>query len=139
MDTNLPDLIQLLNQNRKEMRELVENIDPALEICPGWVIKEILGHITAWEIVTHKAIKIFLTGEPPYFLHEQDFDLFNKTQVKKRSGWTLDEVIREWKVVRAGLKKTLSDLSRWPVVVWLHHALLKRRACNTAPLSPSPS
>jgi hypothetical protein len=104
-------LLQLLDQNRSQLAILVEKINPGLEICPGWTIKEILGHITAWEIVTNKAIKNFLAGEPPYFLHEQDFDLYNQAQVKKRSGWTLDEVIREWKVVRASLKKTLSDLN----------------------------
>ena len=103
-------LLQLLDQNRSQLVILVEKINPGLEICPGWTIKEVLGHITAWEIVTNKAIKVFLAGEPPYFLHEQDFDLYNQAQVKKRSGWTLDEVILEWKLVRAGLKKKHSDL-----------------------------
>ena len=111
MDTNLPPLLQLLDQSRKEIGALLKTTDPKLEICPGWTIKEILGHITAWEIVTNKAIKNFLAGEPPYFLHEQDFDLYNQAQVKKRSSWTLEEVIREWKVVRADLKKTLSEIN----------------------------
>ncbi|MGB2962942.1 MAG: DinB family protein [Anaerolineales bacterium] len=104
-------LLQSMDQIRSQMANLVETIDPELEICPGWTIKEVLGHITAWEIVTNKAIKSFLAGESPYFLHEQDFDLYNQAQVKKRTGWTLDEVIREWKVVRAGLKKTLADVN----------------------------
>jgi len=70
-----------------------------------------VGHITAWEIVVDKALKAFQAGDPPYFLREQDFDLFNKGEVKKRSGWTLDEVIREWGEVRDDLKKTITKLN----------------------------
>jgi len=37
---------------------------------------QVIGHITAWEIVIHKAIRAFAADDPPYFLREQDFDRF---------------------------------------------------------------
>ena len=108
--SNLGDLINSIDSVRNEMKVMVEKTDPELEICPGWTIKEVVGHITAWEMVIHKALKAFRAGDPPYFLREQDFDLFNKGEVEKRSAWTLDEVIREWKEVREDLKKTIKKL-----------------------------
>jgi hypothetical protein len=93
------------------MQVLIENTDPELEICPGWTIKEVVGHITAWEIVIDKALIAFRAGDPPYFLREQDFDLFNKGAVEKRSAWTLAEVIREWEEVRGELKGTITKLN----------------------------
>ena len=102
------DLIKNIDSVRSELKVMLESIDPVLEISPGWTIKEVVGHITAWEIVIHKALKAFLVGDPPYFLREQDFDLFNKGEVEKRSGWTLDEVICEWGEVRDDLKKTIT-------------------------------
>lgn len=121
--SDISDLINSIDSVRKEMQVLIENIYPELEICPGWTIKEVVGHITAWEIVIDKALIAFQAGDPPYFLREQDFDLFNKGEVEKRSGWTLDEVIHEWEKVREDLKKTITklnedDLSAEMVLPW---------------------
>ena len=109
--SDISDLINSIDTVRKEMQVLIENIDPELEICPGWTIKEVVGHITAWEIVIDKALIAFRAGDPPYFLREQDFDLFNKGEVEKRSAWTLAEVIREWEEVRGELKGTITKLN----------------------------
>jgi len=103
-------LIQRIDLVRGEMKVIVESTDPKLEICPGWRIKELLGHTTAWEIVINKAIQTYLAGAPPYFLREQDFDLFNKAEVEKRSDWGLEQVIREWEEERENLKKTILKL-----------------------------
>lgn len=121
--SDIDDLINSIDSVRKEMQVMIENIDPELEISPGWTIKEVVGHITAWEIVIDKALIAFQAGDPPYFLREQDFDLFNKGAVEKRSGWTLDEVIHEWEKVREDLKKTITklnedDLSAEMVLPW---------------------
>jgi len=104
------DLIQRIDTVRNEMKVVVESTDPNLEIFPGWTIKEVLVNITSWEIVIHKAILAFRAGDPPYFLREQDFDLFNKNEVEKRSDWGLEQVIREWEEEREDLKKTILKL-----------------------------
>ena len=104
------DLIQRIDTVRSEMKVVVEHTDPKLEIFPGWTIKEVLVNITSWEIVIHKAILAFRAGDPPYFLREQDFDLFNKNEVEKRSEWGLEQVIREWEEEREDLKKTILKL-----------------------------
>jgi len=109
--SDINDLIKSIDSVRSELKVMLESIDPELEICPGWKIKEVVGHITAWEIVIDKALKAFQAGDPPYFLREQDFDLFNKGEVEKRSGWTLAEVIREWEEVRKELKRTITKLN----------------------------
>ena len=75
MEKELDILVAEIDQVREEMEKIVSRTDPTLEICPGWTVKEVIGHITAWEIVIHKAIQAFLAGDPPYFLHEQDFDI----------------------------------------------------------------
>jgi len=104
-------LLEYIDQLREQLSSQIENIDPSLEISPGWTIKEILGHITAWEIVIHKAIRAFLAKEPPYFLQEQNFDIFNQEAVDYRASWSLEEVIQEWKQVRKELRGTITTLS----------------------------
>ncbi len=123
MEKDLEILVQEIDQIREKMEVVVQKINPSLEICPGWTIKEAIGHITAWEIVIHKAIQAFLADDPPYFLHEQDFDIFNEEVVEYRSSWTLEQVLSEWKGIRADLKKTIltikeEDLSVEMVLPW---------------------
>jgi len=108
--SQLTDLIDYIDGVRGKMEAVVSDTDPGLEICPGWTIKEVIGHITAWEIVIHKAIRAYLAGDPPYFLREQDFDRFNAQAVEYRSAWPLDQVLQEWKDIRKGLRETIQTL-----------------------------
>jgi hypothetical protein len=108
--SQLAGLKAYIDQVREQMEGILNEIDPAAEITPGWTVKEVLGHLTAWELVFNRALVDYQKGNPPYFMDEQDFDLFNKEAVDYRSGWTLEEVIQEWKEVRATLKKTIQKL-----------------------------
>ena len=123
MEKDIAFMLSEIDDTRAQMKDLVEQTDPELEICPGWTIKEVLGHLTAWEIVIHKALNAFQSGDPPYFMYEQDFDQFNRTEVDKRSKRTLNEVQQEWNTVRKDLKDTLAkiddeDLETEMVLPW---------------------
>ena len=108
--SQLTELLAYIDGVRQKMEVVVSDTDPNQELCPGWTIKEAIGHITAWEIVIHKAIQAFAAGAPPYFLREQDFDRFNQQAVEYRSAWPLDQVLQEWKEVRLGLRDTIQGL-----------------------------
>jgi len=110
MEKDLTVLLSEIDQSRQKMEGVVLGVDPKMEICPGWTIKEVIGHITAWEIVIHKAIQAFKAGDPPYFLHEQDFDIFNQEAVDYRTSWSLEQVLKEWKDVRGDLRNTITTL-----------------------------
>ena len=123
MEKDLAVLLSEIDHIRTEMGQVVQKIDTSLTIYPGWTIKEMIAHITAWETVIHKAIQAYLAGEPPYFLHEQDFDVFNQEAVDFRGDWSLEQVLQEWKDVRAKLVKTIQkikpdDLSVVMVLPW---------------------
>jgi len=108
--SQLTELVAYIDSVRKKMEAVLEETDPSQEICPGWTIKDLIGHIAAWEIVIHKAIEAFSAGDPPYFLAEQDFDIFNQSAVDFRRTWTLEKVIQEWREVRKALRGTIQDL-----------------------------
>lgn len=123
MEKTLDQLVGEIDRVRAEMVEVVSRTDPTLEICPGWTVKEAVGHITAWEVVIHKAILAFLAGDPPYFLHEQDFDIFNQEAVDFRAAWSLDDVLKEWKSERGKLRESIlkikeEDLPEELVLPW---------------------
>ncbi len=117
MEKTLGLLLTDLDHIRTEMGEVVKMVDKSLIIYPGWTIKEMIGHITAWEIVIDKALIAYQKGDPPYFLHEQDFDVFNKEAVNHRGNWTLEKVLQEWKEVRAAVIKTIQKLKETDLTV----------------------
>jgi len=110
MDKDIAALIDEIGSIRSEMENVVKKVDASKVIYPGWAIKEMIGHITAWEIVIDKALIAYKKGDPPYFLHEQDFDIFNDEAVDYRADWSLEEVLKEWKDVREKLIKTIKKL-----------------------------
>jgi hypothetical protein len=110
MGKDIAGLIEEIEGIRSEMEKIVNRFDPGKTIYPGWTIKELISHVTAWEIVIEKAIIHYQKGDPPYFLHEQDFDIFNDEAVKFRSDWSLEQVLEEWKQIRQNLVKTIQKL-----------------------------
>jgi len=119
MEKNLTVLLAEIDQVRTDMGNVVQEIDTKLMIYPGWTIKEMIAHITAWEIVIHKALQAYTAGDPPYFLREQDFDIFNEDAVDFRAAWSMEQVLQEWKDVREELKKTIQKLKETDLPVEL--------------------
>ena len=109
-NTQRTEVLAYIDSVRHKMTDVISETDPSLEIYSGWTIKEVISHITAWEIVIHKAILAFNAGDPPYFLREQDFDIFNQGAVDFRAGWSLEEVLQEWKDTRAEVRKAIQKL-----------------------------
>lgn len=110
MEKDKKSLLKEIGQTRSELEGMLSKLDPDRAIYSGWTIKELVCHITAWEVVIDKALIAFRKGDPPYFLHEQDFDIFNEEAVECRQGSSLEEVIQEWQDVRAALVKTIQKL-----------------------------
>ena len=110
MEKDLTVLLAEIDQVRTDMGKVVQEVDTKLMIYPGWTIKEMIAHITAWEIVIHKAIQAYNAGDPPYFLREQDFDIFNEEAVAIRASWSMEQVLKEWSDVREELKNTIKKL-----------------------------
>ncbi len=110
MEKDLTVLLAEIDQVRTDMGKVVQEIDTKLMIYPGWTIKEMIAHITAWEVVIQKAFQAYIAGDPPYFLREQDFDIFNEEAVNFRASWSMEQVLQEWRDVRKDLIKTIQKL-----------------------------
>ncbi len=117
MEKDLIVLLAEVNQVRTDMGKVVQEIDTKLMIYPGWTIKEMIAHITAWEVVIQKAFQAYIAGDPPYFLREQDFDIFNEEAVDFRASWSLEQVLQEWRDVRKDLIKTIQKLKETDLLV----------------------
>lgn len=117
MENDLTGLLAEIDRIRTEMGKVVQTTEPGFMIYPGWTIKEMIAHITAWELVIDKALLAYLAGDPPYFLNEQDFDIFNEEAIEFRKSWSLEQVLKEWKDVRNELVDTINKLKETDLTV----------------------
>jgi len=112
-------LVGWLDEVRMEMRVALERFKTGQEIYPGWDIKATIAHITGWEEVTIRSLRALKAGGPPYILPPQSIDAHNDEMVRARASMSLEEVLREWEGIRAGLKAAMSELSEGDFEKWI--------------------
>jgi len=75
-----------------------------------WTVKDILGHIAAWEWEAVRVMEQISSGQRPDLMDISDFDAWNAVQ---SAGWrerTLDEVLAELHASRTALTEAISQL-----------------------------
>ena len=106
---------QILSENLKESRRklsrAVRSCSMQEEISPGWTVREVIIHITGWDLVVDQALRAYLQGDPPFQLDSPDIDLNNQEMISDRSEQPLDQVLEEWQQARKSLLETLSQLT----------------------------
>jgi hypothetical protein len=104
------DLLNWMEQVRVGLRHLAREAPPDMEITPGWTVKEVLCHISGWDLVTEKALRAHLDGGV-YLLETMDIDACNREMVAKRCGLSRDEIVEDWEQSRRLLISAIESLS----------------------------
>lgn len=93
------DLLNWMEQVRVGLRHQTGEVPPDLEITPGWTVKEVLCHISGWDLVTEKALRAHLEGGV-YLLETMDIDACNQEMVIRRQTLSREEIIEDWELSR---------------------------------------
>ena len=113
------ELIEFLTEDHKKMEFIVNSLHKEevlkLKIQKSWNVKDILAHLSSWNIELTKMVGVVLNDEKPWFVdeHRKTKELeseFNKIQVIKRKSHSLEEVIDEWQNSFETLIKKIEDL-----------------------------
>jgi len=66
------------------------------EIIMGdWSVKDVIAHISAWNLEIMRSIDEVLQRKAPWYLNKGE-TAFNIAEVEKRRDWSLQEVLDEW-------------------------------------------
>ena len=93
-----------------------------------WTIKDLIGHLTAWELALLTPLKARRRSLNPDNIRDADIvdvniadigdvpipdhDAWNAVQAQKRAHWSLAQVLDEYHAVRQELLKTLQNLEQ---------------------------
>jgi len=60
-----------------------------------WSVKDVIAHISAWNLEITRSIDEVLQRKAPWYLNKGE-TAFNIAEVEKRRDWSLQEVLDEW-------------------------------------------
>jgi hypothetical protein len=77
-------LVERLKESHSATRDVVDGIDPELPVHTdtGWAVRDILGHIGAWDVQAAKSVRAFGMGSE-HALDEQDEEAFNEQEYRR--------------------------------------------------------
>ncbi len=96
-----------LQKQRQLSQTALNQISPYMEVFEdtGWTVKDVISHITMWEMEKTRAVEAFLVGQKyriPRF-NPKKVDSFNKKHYDKHKNDPVKEVMDEWSAVRERL------------------------------------
>ena len=104
-----------MKATRREILSLVDVIPPAERtqrpVCGVWTMKDLVGHLTDWEMVGVKGLQQLVEGQTPEFDRPiTDFDDFNAANAAARVDQSWEEVWAELTAVRQNLLDLFDQL-----------------------------
>ena len=92
----------------------LNGVDPEAVIFPetdeteAWTVKDLIGHITAWEEEGVRGLQAYIARKQ-YFVSEE-IDDYNARQVARRKGFSYARILEDWQEVREILKETIASI-----------------------------
>lgn len=103
-------LIQQLDQAHAEMRAVLADIDPRVQVYPGWTIQQVLAHLAGWDEAVTVSLHAHAVGNEPATPAVRGIDFYNAQSVATREALRYDQVVAEWELAHDQLKAALNEL-----------------------------
>ncbi len=107
MPTEQKKTIRRLNHSRKQILNAIKDLSEeqlcSLAVTGSWTIKDLLGHITAWDTTLVYPLELFHAGSE--FLTEpiEDYLTWNDDQAAQRATQSYSQIFTEFSEVRRAL------------------------------------
>lgn len=109
----MPDKTQLfvrLDQTRAETNTLLTQCDPDAVIYAGWTIKDIIGHLSAWEQAGVTSLQAHAEGSDAHLPTHLSEDDYNQLNVARRKNFPFEKIHLEWTETRDWLRQVLEEM-----------------------------
>lgn len=106
-------LIRLLESSRHEALALLREVDDYTVVYSesGWRVKELLGHVAAWEREILAALQAFHEGET-YSLGDDYFlEAYNQQHAEQRRSYDPAQIRMDWAMVRRDLQFAVQEIA----------------------------
>lgn len=102
-------LVQMLDDSRGRLRSRIAGLDTRLEIYPGWRIKEIIDHLTAWDEVVVSTLHAIAAGAEAPTPALDGIDAYNAKAVEQRKAISYEQSLLDWDNARQALINSIME------------------------------
>ena len=102
-------LLQLMDDTRLRIENLLPQIDAHLEIYPGWTIREVMEHVAGWDDAAIATLRAHLEDKPLSTPEIRNLDEYNAMSISSRSGMEDEQILTEWRSKRGILRKMIEE------------------------------
>ncbi len=94
-------LVHRLKESHSTTRDVVDGVDSEFPVHTdsGWTVRDILGHIGAWDIQAAESLRAFGMGND-HSVGDQDDDAFNQQEYRRMRELDSQGSYAEWKGAR---------------------------------------
>ena len=111
---NQAETIQFLKDDHKEFEKVLEILVPedyvTFRVLGVWKIKDVISHLSGWNIELKNSIDKLLKNEELWFIKESE-DYFNKIQIMRRKSYSVEQVLEEWETTFQDLITKIESIS----------------------------
>ncbi len=104
------DLIASLQDSRRQMMALLDQVHLDRKVYPLWTIREILAHICGWDDSLIAMAASLRAGDVPATPAMRGINMYNAETVATREGLDYDHIYREYVETRVRLIELLSEI-----------------------------
>jgi hypothetical protein len=113
-------LVAELDQARDHLWKILDALDPATVIYPGWTKREFYAHIAGWEACVFEFFQSHAHGQPlktyPYD-NLKNLDEANAHFVAERQSGTTENLKLECDIYRYAIKRMMNDIPDFSTVI----------------------
>lgn len=106
----IPELIVKMERARKRLNAAIEKATPQAEIYPTWKIKQVMDHITGWDVLVAASLRKYAVGELPNVTVKEGMDAFNALSVSERRELSLEQSRQAYAEAREEVIEILNAL-----------------------------
>ena len=80
------------------------------QVSEKWTVKDVIAHLVGWEKeVTNTLEESRKTGEPAWFMKQENWDEFNKQSIEFYKDYSPTELLDEWEMWQKKLEAKIKE------------------------------
>lgn len=94
--------------------EYLRNLNPEdwnVKATDKWTVKDVVAHLVGWEKEVANTLEVSRkTGEPAWFMKQENWDKFNKQNTEFYKDYSLEKLLNEWEMWQKKLEVKIKEL-----------------------------
>jgi len=112
-DAEKKDLFEGMNSRREKNKAVLETVngDDIVHVETGWTVKDLVGHLVYWDVITLTCVQNRLKGSDESVDMSIGVEAFNNIGYEKYKDHSMEEIVTHWHDTREIFKNVIENMT----------------------------